>query len=448
MLRRLGSVLVIAALTLIGLEGAVRLFPSAVPLNYLQHFESAMRVSIADRLGLPNRLKVRYFERDDGGPPLRIYLPFTILDEGALNPETDVTVRMDEEGFCNPVLAGERPRRYDVIAVGDSFTWCTSVAENATWPWQLAELSQLAVYNLGMPNLGLYEYIQLLKGYGLDKCPSIVVMAVYEGNDLRDAVEYERHSLAALETPDGEASWATTTIEDFRTGAIARSSYVFNLILAAVIEVSESAPAATPAHSALREIDKQAVNFRYTLRFEDSERPFNVDNSDRDEVVHAQVVEQGAIDLSTFDPALATFMALAAKYDFAPVVAYIPSAYTAYADFARFEDPRLGDLMPGYSAALRAYFTQSASRFGYRFVDTTPAMQAAARDLQDSKLLYFSTNVHLTPAGHRLVADAILGLLKKLSQVPETSVVQTAAPVAEESGLDVPPPQRAECLGS
>lgn len=449
MLRRLGAVFLIVALTLIGLEGAVRLVPSAAPLNLLQHFESGLRVSIADRLGLPNRLKVRYFERDDGGPPLRTYLPFTELDDAALNPETDVTVRMDEEGFCNPVLAEGRPPRYDVVAIGDSFTWCTSVAETATWPLQLGRRSQLAVYNLGMPNLGLFEYVQLLKGYGLGKCPSVVVMAVYEGNDLRDAVEYERHSLGAGSSPGREASWIRRLADPLRTGALARHSYVFNLLVAGAIELSEGGPADTPAHSALREIDKQAVNFRYAVLFGEARRPFNVDNSDRDEVVHAEVLRKDAIKLSVFEAALAAFEGLAQKYEFTPVVVYIPSAYTAYAPFVQFEDARLGALMSGYSATLRAYFADAASRFGLRYADATPAMQAAAGDLQNTQLLYFSTNVHLTPAGHRVVADTVSGLLETVVGADPASMMQAAtAANGDVRPLHIPPPRRAECLRS
>jgi hypothetical protein len=181
------------------------------------------------------------------------------------------------------------------------------------------------------------------------------------------------------------------------------------------------------------------VNFRYALQFEGTERSFNVDNSDRDEVIHALVLEQGAIELFTFDDALTAFMDLSAEYDFTPVVIYIPSAYTAYADFVRFEDAKLQELMPRYSDTVRRYFAEAAPRFGFKFLDATPALQQAARELQESELLYFPTNVHLTAAGHRVVADATLKYLETLSD---------ATGVAAPSAIPARPPARAECSGS
>jgi hypothetical protein len=273
-------------------------------------------------------------------------------------------------------------------------------------------------------------------------------MATYEGNDLRDAVEYERYAQSATASPAEQAK-TTSMMDTLRESTLGRNSYVFNLILAGITEYSGSEPPETAAGRAIRGVDKGSVNFRYTLRFDGAERPFNVDNSDRDEVVHAVVLEQGGIALTAFDAALTTFMKLAAEYDFTPVVVYVPSAYTAYADFVRFEDPKLQELMPRYSESVRRYFAEAAPRFGFKFLDATPAMQQAARALKESELLYFATNVHLTPAGHRVLADATLEYLETLSDTTQASTVQTAGTSASVApAIAARPPARPECRGS
>ncbi len=89
------------------------------------------------------------------------------------------------------------------------------------------------------------------------------------------------------------------------------------------------------------------------------------------------------------------------------MVTYSPSAYTAYAEYVRFADPDLEPIMRAYSKMQREYFSYSADRFGYHFIDLTPELQEAARKLRADELLYFPTNVHYSAAGHRVVAEAI-----------------------------------------
>lgn len=399
MLRKLAAGAFILFATLIGLEGALRLVPSAIPLQLLQHFESGLRIEIAQRLGLANRARVRELTRDDGGPPLFINKPHaTFASDGDLPT-------MDGAGFCNPSEAAAASHA-DLVAIGDSLTRCLDVPAIATWPYALRGLSGASVYNLGIPRIGPYEYLQLLKRFGLAKCPRVVVMAIYEGNDLRDAVAYEHH--VAGHAPTSESTSGPMTLADMLgTGLVARHSYVFNLPFAAAAELFGIGPGSS-AYRAVIAADENAVDFRYRLKFSPGTVRFNRPNTDTDEVVHAESLGRGDVDLSVFDGALSAYVALAARHGFVPAVVYIPSAHTAYAEFVRFDDARLEQLMPAYSSRLREYFAAAAVRFGYRFIDATPALQEAARRLRKSPLLYFPSNLHLTVDGHRIVAESIL----------------------------------------
>ena len=113
------------------------------------------------------------------------------------------------------------------------------------------------------------------------------------------------------------------------------------------------------------------------------------------------------ISLENFTHALTQFVELARVHGFVPIVSYSPSAYTAYADFVKFENPALSDLMPWYSSTQREFLRSKAEELGYVFVDITPQLQAAARVLQDKTLLYYPSNVHFTEAGNRVEAEVL-----------------------------------------
>ena len=135
------------------------------------------------------------------------------------------------------------------------------------------------------------------------------------------------------------------------------------------------------------------------MKFPGKSVDFNLQNADESEVRSALGLKNGDTDFSAFEGALSGFVALAREHGFMPIVAYSPSAYTAYADFVEFEDPSLGELMPWFSRTQREFLRSKARELGYRFVDLTPAMQAAANDLQEKELIYHPVNVHFTDKG-------------------------------------------------
>jgi len=293
-----------------------------------------------------------------------------------------------------------------VIALGDSFTWCTAVKADEAWPARLAVMSGLSTYNTGMSGRGLYEYLQILGYFGLPKQPDIVVMAVYEGNDFRDAHRF--HRARAGDEEGGEQfvctfSWkplcrAHQTLD---ASVLRRISYAYNLLSGAVHAMSYAAT-------------KDEIDFRYEVGFSDGVMlEFNSENGDRDEVQYARWLAEGQLGTGLFDEALETLSELAAKHDFLPVVVYVPSAYTAYHDQSRFEDPAVEETLRVYSRTLREYFARQAGRFGYVYVDATPAIQRASKTLPSADRLYFRSNVHLTQQGHDVVARTVAQALSQ-----------------------------------
>jgi lysophospholipase L1-like esterase len=88
----------------------------------------------------------------------------------------------DALGFRNP----ETMDTPTIVAIGDSMTWGVNASTDATWPSVLGAAAHVSVYNMGVPGYGPVQY-QLLTQQSQRFSPTILVIALYWGNDLVDA---------------------------------------------------------------------------------------------------------------------------------------------------------------------------------------------------------------------------------------------------------------------
>ena len=396
--------------TLLLLEFGLRLFPNVIPPRLLIHFEPALRGKIASGR-FPTFDDTVIFNRDDGGPELRLWKPFTKITHRDVNvPGDSYTVTTDEIGFCNPSGFYSHVSTIDVITIGDSYTWCNAVRPEDTWTKRFSDASGLSTYNLGKGGIGLYEYLQILKGFGLQKSPRFVILNVYEGNDLRDAIRYQQYKDYNIEqngnSPYSSCSQGITELTDkpFRC-----YSYSFNLVVAGI--KNTLAYISSPS--------TRGIDFRYRLVLRGKSIPFNLENSDLDEVVHARLLFQKAIGFNVFTEALKMFVRLAREHDFIPIVLYTPTANTVYAANVVFNDPALTSIMRLFSNSQREFFRMKGKELGYFFIDLTPSLQSVASSSNFQNLLYYRTNLHLTKYAHEIIAKTLseemqnLGLLKQ-----------------------------------
>jgi len=374
------------------LETVLRLVPIAIPTKVLLYVEPGIRARVAEgRFATTSEMVP--VERDDGGPVLRRWKPHATMrypwldDQGAV-----LEVEMDEQGFANP--PGRYLDKIDIIAIGDSFTFAHAIDPKDTWAARLGSLLGRSSYNLGLAGNGLHEYLQLLKRFGLSRHPDVVVMNVYEGNDLRDAVAYH-HAVA------GQGDVDELAPEPWHDSFLARHSYLYNLLRGTISYLAERSE---------QRAAEQAIDFRFRV----GSIPFNEQQGARDEPAFALWQQDGRYSFTLFDDALAEFVALAGRHGFRPVVAYSPWAHAVYAD-AVFSDPALRPKLEAFSRAQRAYFRAKADELGFTFVDLEPALRAAAEAAGEptpGNLLYYPTTIHYTARAHAVVADALAGVLR------------------------------------
>ena len=396
------TISIIVLITSILGEISLRALPGIIPLALLTRFDPIIRSEIAERRELPPLNNTILVERDDGGPPLRILKPFTPVTTKTASGTTN-TITVDENGFCNPTANLPSPFDSEILVLGDSFAWCTSIDVPDSWSNQLQALTNRSVYNISIGGAGLYEYIQLFKTFGANQASKVVVLYIYEGNDLRDAERFHKY----LSSKASPANSTPTCTRLPLTLCIIRQSSIIIWI------ETRSYLANIPTSWIRYHLDKSetesmvSTNFKYDLAFSDHIIPFNTSNIDTDEILYAEKYLSGQISFDLFLDALTNFTELSQRLGFVPVVTYTPSAHTTYTKFTRFEDPYRKGQMSTFSQNQRMFLEKHSSLLGYVFFDLTPALQDKAESTRYKELLYFDHNLHLTPQGHLVIAKAV-----------------------------------------
>jgi hypothetical protein len=409
---RLVAVLVIVLVFWGILEAGLRLFPALVPPAILGQFPQELRAEIARARQLPTADDTVLLTRDDGGPPLRMFKPFTKITWDFDDPGTVKTMVLDKTGFCNPPRQDYDVPSIEILAIGDSHTWCSAVSPDDAWVSRLSVSTGRSAYNLGRAGVGIYEYLQILKTFGLAKSPKVVIMNIAETNDLRDALVYQRYRNGNASGADASRPTSSGILARITESAIGRRSYAFNLALVAALR----GRAWAMSHFSSGQPE---LTFRYSIVASGTTVPFNPVNTDRDEVRHARQLRKGEINLDVLTPGLEKFVELSRQHGFLPVVTYTPSPNTVYCKTVVFEDPSLTDLMSWYSRELRGYVEKQSRELTFTFVDPTPALQSAAAELGPDELLYYASNLHMTRHGNRVFAEALnRGLQGVLTQLP------------------------------
>lgn len=113
---------------------------------------------------------------EDRPEPARSY-----PDAPAGFPTVELTLTTDARGFRN----AEALETCDIVAVGDSFTEGSRVSDEDRWPLLMAEELDRSVYNLGISGGSAGEYLNNFVAHGVDRDPDVLIVMLYEGNDLR-----------------------------------------------------------------------------------------------------------------------------------------------------------------------------------------------------------------------------------------------------------------------
>jgi hypothetical protein len=198
---RLGLGLLVGAAAL---ELAFRLRPELLPRAYRERFPmhgvELFHPGILERTpieGLPLPIVVGPYS----GPS-----PADLKELGVAPPEEDadqrafprISIPVDARGFPN----AHEIERADVVLVGDSFAVAAGAVQPRGLAAELARVTGLTVFNLGVSAVGPVQEEWLLGEVGFAKEPRAVVWLFYAGNDVNGVLQPN------LYKKQGKTTWA------------------------------------------------------------------------------------------------------------------------------------------------------------------------------------------------------------------------------------------------
>ncbi len=291
-------------------------------------------------------------------------------------------LRLDRDGFRNPPGL-ETP---DVAVIGDSFIEGVHVAESELMTARLAELTGLAVANLGRTGYGPDQELVVLRRHALGRGPKTCVWAFYEGNDLQDLHEFEAYQkdLTRILRSGGESLYGR--------------GFVRNALQLAIDSWLRPGPR-RPARA-------------FTGRF--------IDDSGREIPIYfgsgiqhgdgaPALPREGSPELRRVRSMLAEAHAICRRQGVELIVLFIPSRFRVYRDVCTFEPDSpcrswpVDDLPGALGGAVAADLP------GVRFLDLTPRFRAEAAA---GALLYLADDNHWSSRGHRVAAEELAPLLR------------------------------------
>ena len=350
----------------------------------------------------------------------------------------------DAEGFRNP---GVR-ERFDVAALGDSFTDAMTMAVEASWPARLERNLGRTVQNYGTAGFGPQQELLVLKDFVARHRPRVVVLAFFAGNDIFDAEAFDAFQRSGGTQPRVQQGWrikdvvsrADTwfVVSALRAGAHWAASHQASTVAAAapaapVPSLSSSVPASSrdpvsggaAAGAATPTFDRgmfdlpvagQRLPFAFmppylnTLNFSQQDLASRVGwRLTRDAIGEMNAVSRsfGAQFVVMFVPFKSQVYLPLLERAFSPEalrssLSFYLEAYGREVDVRRLSANRLAQ-----NHMMRRFCEQA----GIRFVDSTPALE---RFVQSGENAYFPDESHLNEAGEAVLADTIAALLKSM----------------------------------
>ena len=301
-----------------------------------------------------------------------------------------VTFQTDFEGFRNSRDLSEA----EIVFIGDSFTEAGNVPEEETFVWLTGNALGVEVRNMGVAGYGTPTELISLQKFGLKCKPRVVVWQIAETNDLDDAVFFVQwHQAGRPSVLPGFSKAKPTHLEAWRRRS--PTHLLFNL-------VRREQPWPFSGDFA------DGNGAEHTLRFEMSFPPDASQHPGWPIVEHT--LTSGAKILKEENIHLVVMLiprklrVMAPSTDFHEIQLPGPGKPT----IVKHTLPVGWDLPP--EARLATHLQQLCERLQVTFVDTTSRLteHAAGGDL-----VYQSMDTHLSPTGHKIVAELLVQALEK-----------------------------------
>jgi lysophospholipase L1-like esterase len=320
--------------------------------------------------------------------------------------------------------------RFDVAALGDSFTDATTMEVGASWPTQLEQRLGVTVQNYGTAGFGPQQELLVLKDVVAAHKPRVVVLGFFAGNDIFDAEvfhAFERSGGAAQRPAPGWRIKEVISRADtwYITAALGTSfhwlrSHPSTEVLAAEAAPITRSPAvrdgrpsfdggmfAVPIHGRLLPWAFMPP-YLNTLNFAEGELTARAGWAlTREAIREMQRVSQsfGAQFIVMFIPSKSQVYFPLVEQAFARDA--IIAAFRFY--LSGSQRPIDLDAMRRNRLAQNALMRRFCQQAGIPLVDVTAALEARVRAGEN---MYFPDDAHLNEGGQSVVADMLAAFVR------------------------------------
>ena len=352
----------------------LEVFPSLIfhmPFGYANYYEQRVRHIPDDELIYKNRPWSRFQTESFRGDSYR-------ESYGVDVKPMSYNASYDEYGFRNTSMSkvGE-----GVVVLGDSYIEFGH-DEDDTFSSRLAVLTGLPTRNLGVGGYGPFQYVTVLKRYGLTLKPRYVLFCFFEGNDIGDIRLY--------------VQWKATNVYPYSnlTGKSFLQRYVIavsDVVLVPLVRTLEGAKGFPEnlVHLRVGDEDIKAI-FRY-----------KIETRSPDELLKLN-------EWNILKDVLGEFKAICVQNDIVPMVLFLPTKAHIYAEYSTpdsgtkwltIKDQQIA-AKDHVETALRALCLE----IGIDLITVSPAFERAA---SQGKVLYYPFDSHWNTEGRQLAASVV-----------------------------------------
>jgi lysophospholipase L1-like esterase len=294
--------------------------------------------------------------------------------------EFDTRISINRQGLRGSEIGPKRPGTLRILVLGDSFAFGVGAREGETYPAQLQRILRsrgvrAEVLNAGAPGFGVPDEVAWFQRWGWTLEPDVVLVTVFVGNDLQDAVPGGPKAVAV----DG-----ALMVEGEKKSSLSRWLY-YHSHLYVLLKTSPLGGVVRRVLGSPEPLETRELRAELDL-YTKGRLPKEVqEGAGETEKAVASLARSagGARVLAVVVPSLI-------QVDHSRWQAALRRFHL---DLQRFDPRRPNQL-------IRTIF----SRQGVPVLDLTDAFAAAIRR---GERVYFPVDQHLTPAGYRLLAEEV-----------------------------------------
>ena len=324
------------------------------------------------------------------------------------------TANYNENGFR--VNSSKTPS--DLVFIGDSFIEIGE-NDNVTITEYVARETGLSVYNMGRSGYCPYQYVEVLKEYGLAMKPQYAVMCFFAGNDIRDMEQFNNwlnggnyyrmgdSTLSFFKRYYYALSDAFPWLSFYRTKMKIRAAEKWILQSIGVLEIPEVSPDAGEMDPDELLVQLPASDRKYKMYLHRRLPAVPVDEL---RVTDEFVALQGLIK---------QFKGISEDNGIIPLLLYIPDKYNIYQRYVTDESSSM--ILPSFKKT-QMYAENDVKaidsiceELSIPMIDLLPGFQKTA---EEGKMLYYWHDGHWNDAGVKEASRIIAQEFEKLGIKP------------------------------